>query len=84
MISALSMPCRVNRRDSQVGVPELALDDDQRHTLAGHLDGVRLAQLVGAKRRRTPAWNSGSVAGERRRPAASSSSSDMTPPRGVE
>src|ERR671923_1355574 len=29
-----------------VGVAELALDDDQRHALAGHLDGVRVAQLV--------------------------------------
>jgi hypothetical protein len=28
-------------------MPELALDDDQRHALAGHLDGVRVAQLVG-------------------------------------
>jgi hypothetical protein len=28
-----------------------------------------------------PAWNSGSVAGERRRPAASSIGSDMAPPR---
>jgi hypothetical protein len=27
-------------------VPELALDDDQRHAFAGHLDGVRVAQLV--------------------------------------
>jgi hypothetical protein len=27
-------------------VPELALDDDQRHALAGHLDGMRVAQLV--------------------------------------
>jgi hypothetical protein len=28
-----------------------------------------------------PAWNAGRVAGERRRPAASSSNSDLTPPR---
>jgi hypothetical protein len=27
-------------------VAKLALDDDQRHALAGHLDGVRVAQLV--------------------------------------
>jgi hypothetical protein len=26
--------------------PELALDDDQRDALAGHLDGVRVAELV--------------------------------------
>ena len=31
---------------------ELALDDDQRHALAGHLDGVRVAQLV--RREATP------------------------------
>jgi hypothetical protein len=30
-------------------VAELALDDDQRHALAGHLDGVRVAQLVRRK-----------------------------------
>ena len=27
-------------------MPELALDDDQRHALAGHLDGVCVAELV--------------------------------------
>ena len=27
-------------------MPELPLDDDQRHALAGHLDGVRVPQLV--------------------------------------
>ena len=30
-------------------MPELALNDDQRHALAGHLDGVRVAQLVRRK-----------------------------------
>ena len=27
-------------------MPELALDDVQRHAFAGHLDGVRVAELV--------------------------------------
>ena len=27
-------------------MPELALDDDQRHPFAGHLDGVGVAELV--------------------------------------
>jgi hypothetical protein len=30
-------------------VAKLALDDDQRHALAGHLDGVRVTQLVRRK-----------------------------------
>jgi hypothetical protein len=30
-------------------VPELALDDDQRHALASHLDGVGVAELVRRK-----------------------------------
>jgi hypothetical protein len=36
----------VNGRDTEVGVSELALDDVQRHALPGHLDGVRVTQLV--------------------------------------
>src|SRR5687768_5917560 len=36
----------VDRGDAEVGVPELALDDDQRHALARHLDGVGVAELV--------------------------------------
>jgi hypothetical protein len=34
---------------------ELALDHVERHALAGHLDGVRVAKLMRAKRLRTPA-----------------------------
>lgn len=30
-------------------MPELALDDVDRHPLASELDGVRVAQLVGRK-----------------------------------
>jgi hypothetical protein len=33
----------VDRGDAEVGVPELALDDDQRHALARHLHGVGVA-----------------------------------------
>src|SRR4051812_20352266 len=36
----------VDRGDAEVGVAELALDDDQRHAFAGHFDGVRVAELV--------------------------------------
>src|SRR5215212_3616153 len=39
----------VNGGDAEVGVAELALDDDQRNALAGHLGGVRVAQLVWRK-----------------------------------
>jgi hypothetical protein len=49
----------VDRGDPEVGVPELALDDDQRHALAGHLDGVRVADLV-----RREAAPHGGVAGD--------------------
>jgi hypothetical protein len=41
----------VDRGDAEVGVAELALDDDRRHAFAGHLDGVRVAELV---RRKAP------------------------------
>src|SRR4051794_7625994 len=51
----------VDRGDAEVGVPELALNDDQRDTLAGHLDGVGVAELV--RRESSP------DAGERRRVA---------------
>jgi hypothetical protein len=36
----------VDGRDAEVAVAELALDDDQRHAFAGHLDGVGVAELV--------------------------------------
>jgi hypothetical protein len=45
----------VDRGDAEVGVPELALDYQQRDAFAGHLDRVRVSQWCGAKRRRTPA-----------------------------
>ena len=39
-------PLEINRGDPEVRVPELALNDDQRHTLVRHLHGVRVAELV--------------------------------------
>jgi len=40
---------RVDRRDAEVRVSELPLDDVQWDAFAGHLDGVRVPQLVGCK-----------------------------------
>src|SRR3954462_5565747 len=37
----------VDRGDAEVAVAELALDDDERNALVGHLDGVGVAELVG-------------------------------------
>jgi hypothetical protein len=37
---------QVARSDAEVRVPELALDDDRRDALAGHLDGVRVTELL--------------------------------------
>jgi hypothetical protein len=37
---------QVDRGDSQVAMPELALDDDQRHALVGEFDSVGMAELV--------------------------------------
>jgi hypothetical protein len=36
----------IDGRDAEVAVAELALDDDERHAFARHLDGVRVAELV--------------------------------------
>ena len=46
---------KVGAGHAQVCVAELALDDRQRHTFAGHLHRVRVAKLMGRNRRRTPA-----------------------------
>src|SRR5829696_1188123 len=43
---------QVDRRDAEVAVAELALDDDQRHAFARQLEGVRMPELV---RREAPA-----------------------------
>jgi len=39
-------PVPTLRGDAEVGVPELALDDNQRDALVGHLDRVRVAELM--------------------------------------
>jgi hypothetical protein len=36
----------VNARDAEVGVPELPLDDDEWDAFVGHLDRVRVPQLM--------------------------------------
>jgi hypothetical protein len=46
---------QVTGGDREVRMPELALDHDQRDSFAGHLDGVRVPQLV----RREPSPNPG-------------------------
>jgi hypothetical protein len=40
-------PLRVDGRDAEVGMPEMALDDVERDALVGELDRVCVAQLVG-------------------------------------
>jgi hypothetical protein len=45
MISSVSI-LEVDRGRAEVRVAELALDHGERHTLAGELDGARVAQLV--------------------------------------
>src|SRR5437016_3971174 len=37
---------QVDRRDAEVGMAELTLDDVERYALPRHLDGVRMAKLV--------------------------------------
>jgi hypothetical protein len=39
-------PIEVDRGDTKVDVPELALDHVEPHALAGHLDGMCVAKLV--------------------------------------
>jgi hypothetical protein len=49
----------IGRRDPEVGVPQLALDDEQRNALAGHFDGVGVSKLV----RRKASANAGRLSG---------------------
>jgi hypothetical protein len=37
----------IGRSDPEIRVPELTLDDEQRHGLARHLDGGRVPELMG-------------------------------------
>jgi hypothetical protein len=37
---------QVHGRDPEVGMPELPLDDDQRHALARHLNSMSMPQLM--------------------------------------
>jgi hypothetical protein len=49
-ISLGSIPCRYVRPGGpKVGVPELALDDIHRHTLAGEFDRVSMPELMRRK-----------------------------------
>jgi hypothetical protein len=52
-------PTQVRRGDAEVGMPELALYNQQRDTLARHLHSLRMSQLVGCE----PAPNSGGQGG---------------------
>ena len=38
---------QVHARDAEMGMPQLTLDDDQRHSFVGELDRVRMTKLVG-------------------------------------
>jgi hypothetical protein len=68
----------VDGRDPEVGVAELALDDDQRHTLAGHRDGVRVAELVWRK-----ASPYAGLAGDAAQLRAGGGGRPLPPPRGT-
>jgi hypothetical protein len=37
---------QIHRGDPEMRMPELALDDQQRHALARHLDGMSMPQLM--------------------------------------
>ena len=50
---------QVNRRDPEMGMPQLALDNDQRDALVSHLDGVSVAKLM----RREPTTDAGEHCG---------------------
>lgn len=39
-------PTQIHRGDAEIGMPQLALDDQQRDPLARHLNRVSVAQLM--------------------------------------
>jgi hypothetical protein len=39
-------PAQVDRGDREVGVPELTLDDEQRHAFARHLHSMSVSELM--------------------------------------
>jgi hypothetical protein len=52
-------PAEVDRGDREVGMPELPLDDDQRHSFARHLDRVGVSELM---RRKASSYSSSAAA----------------------
>ena len=63
----------VDAGDAKVRVPELALDDVERHAFAGHLDRMRVAELV----RREPPTHAGGPGELPRRSARSGRASKV-------
>jgi hypothetical protein len=61
MISAVSIPW-IERRDAEVAVAELALNDDQRHPFTRQLDRVGVPELM----RRDPSTHTRCAAVRRR------------------
>jgi hypothetical protein len=57
---------QVDRRDAEVGVAELALDDDQRDAFARQLDGMGVPQLVGREAPPDPGVDGGRAEGRSR------------------
>src|SRR5450432_3552546 len=55
-------PAEIRGGDRKVGMPELALDHEQRDPFAGHVDGVRVPELVW----REPAADARSLSGSTR------------------
>jgi len=42
-------PAQINRRDPEIGMPQLPLDDHDRDPLARHLDRVSMPELMGSE-----------------------------------